>query len=74
MNRLEQTFSDRVDFFVLDVDNPQSDAYMQQFFIRSRSTYVLLDANGNELTRWFGPLDETAVVTELNNILADLEE
>lgn len=47
---------------------------MQQFFIRSRSTYVLLDANGNELTRWFGPLDETAVVTELNNILADLEE
>lgn len=71
VNGLEETFSDRVDFFVLDVDVPESRPYFDQFAIRSRSTYVLIDAEGNELGRWAGPLNEAAVTAQMNNWLPD---
>ncbi|MEM7333749.1 MAG: hypothetical protein AAF490_16800 [Chloroflexota bacterium] len=71
MNGLEAAFSDRVDFFVLDVDNPETQAYMEQFAIRGRSTYVLIDAEGNELGRWFGPLNEAGVTAQIENWLPE---
>ena len=71
MNGLEDTFSDRVDFFVLDVDNPDSRAFMEQFAIRNRSTYVLIDAEGNEIGRWVGPLNQAGVTAQMENWLPE---
>lgn len=65
MNRLEQEFSDEIDFFVLNVDFPDAQAAMTTYGIRSRTTYVLLNANGEEVTRWSGPLAEDQVAAEL---------
>jgi hypothetical protein len=72
VNRLEEQFSDQIDFFVLDVDKPESDPYFDEYAIRSRSTYVLLDENGNELRRWIGPLLGDAVAAEIEEILMSL--
>lgn len=70
MNGLEQRFSEQVDFFVLDVDLPDTAVYMDQYAIRGRSTYVLLDPEGNELGRWAGPLNEAGVAAQMENLLA----
>lgn len=69
MNGLEEKFSDQVDFFILDVDLPESREYMDQFAMRGRSHYVLIDADGNELGRWAGPLNEAAVTAQMENWL-----
>lgn len=34
---------------------------MQRLNVRDRSTYIVLDANGREVARWLGPLDEAIV-------------
>lgn len=73
MDRLERNFSEQIDFFVLDVDIPESRAYMDQYAIRTRSTYVLLNATGEEVMRWSGPLDGNAVEAELSDYLETLE-
>ncbi|KAA3664714.1 MAG: hypothetical protein DWQ04_04285 [Chloroflexi bacterium] len=73
MHRLEEQFSGRVEFFVLDVDKPESRPYFEEYAIRSRSTYVLLDGNGNELKRWVGPLSGDSVAVEMNEILQSLQ-
>ena len=72
MNGLEQAFSDQVDFFPLDVDKQESRPYFDEYAIRGRSTYVLLDAEGNEVRRWIGPLNATIDV-ELEALLAELQ-
>ncbi|MCP4418532.1 MAG: hypothetical protein GY805_18085 [Chloroflexi bacterium] len=56
MNRLNEQFSDRVDFIYLNVDEAQSLDVMSDLAIRDRSTYVIFDADGNEVHRWLGPL------------------
>lgn len=56
VNRLNEQFSDRVDFFYLDVDDVTTRDVMSALSIRDRTTYVIYDAEGNEVHRWFGPL------------------
>lgn len=73
MHRLESEFADRIDFFVLDVDRPESRTYFEAYSIRSRSTYVLLDGSGQEVRRWVGRLSETAMMEELTSLLVELE-
>lgn len=73
MNGLEERFSAQVDFFVLDVDEPETAAYMEQYLIRNRSTYVLLDGNGEELGRWAGPLNEAGVAAQMERLLGELQ-
>ena len=69
MDRLERDFSEEIDFFVLDVDLNESRRYLEEYAIRSRSTYVLLDGAGEEVMRWNGPLNEELVVIELEKFL-----
>ena len=71
MDRLEREFGNEVDFFVLDIDFPDSRAYLDQYAIRIRSTYVLLNAAGEEVMRWSGPLNGDQVTAEIANYLAN---
>lgn len=71
MYGLEKQFSDRVDFFILDVDGWNTAAYMEKYLIRNRSTYVLLNAEGEEIGRWVGPLDEASVALQMEQLLSD---
>ena len=71
MDRLERQFENEVDFFVLDIDFPDSRTYLDQYAIRIRSTYVLLNAAGEEVMRWSGPLNGDQVTAEIANYLAN---
>ncbi len=43
--------------------------YMDEYAIRTRSTYVLLDAAGEEVMRWNGPLDGDQVAADIASFL-----
>lgn len=73
MNRLEREFGDEIEFFVLNVDIVEARRYMDEYAIRSRSTYVLLNGAGEEVMRWSGPLDGDQVAAELSEFLASSE-
>lgn len=65
MDRLEQQFGNEIEFIVLDVDLVETRRYMDAYAIRTHSTYVLLDSEGEEVNRWSGPLNEDQVAAEL---------
>ena len=72
MNGVQQTFKDEVDYFVVDVDKPGSRDVMDQLGVRNRSTYILLDAQGNELLRLVGPLrSQVDVEASITTALAE---
>jgi hypothetical protein len=58
-----------MDFIILDVDNPKTEPVRMRFDMVQRMQYVLIDAKGNIVQRWFGPLNQSeveAALTELN--------
>ncbi len=71
MNRLNEQFSDRVDFFYLNVDEAQTQDIMSDLAIRNRSTYVILDADGNEVHRWIGSLPFDGAAHDLEVALGE---
>lgn len=73
MNGLHDEFSDQIDFFVLNVDEPDARALFDTYAIRNRSTYILLDPDGNEVTRWNGPLRSANLAEELARYLNTLD-
>ena len=54
---------------MLDVDIPSSRQYLDEYAIRSRSTYVLLNADGEEVMRWSGPINGDQVSADLESFL-----
>jgi hypothetical protein len=70
--RLQDQFADQLDFVALNIDDPSTMGARERFDIVQRSQYVLTDASGNVITRWFGPLDETSVADALRGHLAGL--
>ena len=73
MDGLEETFGDRVDFFGLDTDLPETRELREKYVLTRRNTYVLVDADGNEIGRWVGPLYQEWIEDELDFALAGLE-
>jgi hypothetical protein len=70
---LKDEFAGQIDFFDLDVDMAETAAVRQEFGFTGRSQYALLDAEGNVVRRWFGPLQET-MAKEVAAVLRSLEE
>lgn len=69
MNRLRADYDGRVEFFELDVDNPGSKAMRDRYGMRAQAIYVLADADGGELYRWFGNLDEATLITAFDGVV-----
>lgn len=72
MYRLQQQLSNRMDVIIFDVDNNDVTQTRYNFGMRSRSQYVLIDANQNVIKSWFGTLDEAAMMAELDQLLGSL--
>jgi hypothetical protein len=70
--RLQEQFADQLDFVALNIDDSSTMTARERFDIVQRSQYVLTDASGNVITRWFGLLDETSVAESLRGHLAGL--
>ncbi|MCY3718309.1 MAG: hypothetical protein OXG07_01975 [Anaerolineaceae bacterium] len=69
MNRLRANYDGRVEFFELDVDNPDSKAMRDRYGMRAQAIYVLADADGGELNRWFGLLPEADLIAAFDGVL-----
>lgn len=63
-------FKDRVDFVYLNIDIPETLEARQRFDIVARTQYVLIDAQGNPIKKWFGPLDEDVIKAAIDEFLA----
>lgn len=70
VHRLEDKYADQIDFVYLNIDNQDTLAARQQFDIVARSQYVLIDAQGNIIQKWFGFIDEAQVDAALAEFLA----
>lgn len=61
VNNLKAEFGDQVDFINLNIDVPETLDARTRFDIVERSQYLLTDASGAVLQRWYGYLDEATV-------------
>ena len=72
MNRLEQQFGDEIEFVLVDWDDKSLNDFRLQYGITGRTQYVLIDEQGNVVNRWFGPLNEDLVESELQAFVDSL--
>lgn len=71
MNRLEREFNEQADFFHFNIDRHEFDQTREELGLFRRSTYILLDPDGNEMQTWIGPLEEQMMLDQLTELLAD---
>lgn len=55
---LKNDYDDRMVFTFLDIDDPETKAWMEVLVYVGRPFYVLLDAEGNVLYQWSGAVAE----------------
>lgn len=71
MNGLQAQFGEQIEFVVLDIDDPATLPLRQHYNMVQRTNYVLVNARGEVVQRWFGPLDEDQVARALREFLAN---
>ena len=69
MSELQETFEGRVDFVLLDLDERDHDADRDRLGITAQAQYVLTDADGAILQKWFGVIDGAQVAAEMETLL-----
>lgn len=69
MYGLEDRYGDQVDFIYLNIDRAETRPARERFGIVQRSQYVLIDAQGNILFKWFGFIDEAEVEAALQSVV-----
>lgn len=67
---LQAEFSDEIEFVWLNIDDSNSLPLRQEYGIVGRTNYVLVDAAGNPLQRWYGYLSEPDVAAVLEEFIA----
>lgn len=65
---LEGVYWGQVDFVYIDREAGENQSVTEQFGIRAQPVIVLLDADGNEIERFFGLVDEADLRTALDNL------
>jgi thiol:disulfide interchange protein len=70
VNELQAAFGDQIDFMNLNIDVPETLDLRTRFDLVDRSRYILIDAEGNVVQRWFGLLDQATVETYIRDYLA----
>ena len=69
MSGLRESFSDRIEFVVLDIDDSSLSAIRQQLGITAQAQYVLVNSEGQIVQKWFGVLDQSQVASDLESLL-----
>lgn len=69
MNRLRTDYAGQVEFFELDVDNPDTRAMRDRYGLVAQAQYVLADASGEPLQKWFGLLREGEMIAAFDGVL-----
>lgn len=71
MNGLQAQFGEEIEFIVLNIDDPATLPLRQQYNMVQRTNYVLVNARGEVVQRWFGALNEDEVARALREFLAN---
>lgn len=53
---LEAKYAGQIDFIYLDIDDPANDAAKQRLGFRAQPQFLLLDASGEVVQEWLGPV------------------
>ena len=62
MHGLESQYADRMNFVYLDIDDPANDSFKEALGYRYQPHIFLLNADGQVLNEWVGPVTEQALV------------
>jgi hypothetical protein len=68
---LEAEYADRIIFSYLDIDDPANDEFKQQLGYRYQPHLFLLDADGNVLDQWVGPVTREELEMAFQDALVD---
>lgn len=66
---LEGEFWGEIDFIYLDQYDSSNRDVFDQYGLRGRPIFLLLDADGQEVQRWFGFVEQDVLQTALNDFL-----
>lgn len=55
---LEAEYWGQIDFVYLNIDDPATQSVKQQFGFSYQPLFILIAADGMEVTRWFGYISE----------------
>jgi hypothetical protein len=67
---LEDRYTDRIAFSYLDIDDPATAEFRATLGYRVQPEFYLLDAQGNVLQKWIGPVQEQAFVAAFDGALS----
>ena len=66
---LEVQYYGQIDFSYLDVDDPLTDPFKEQFNFQYQPLFILLDGNGETVKVWAGAVDEDEFKAEFAKVL-----
>jgi thiol-disulfide isomerase/thioredoxin len=69
INGLKDTFSDRVNFVFLDIDDPANQKFKDQLGYKMQPHFFLLDKQGNIVRDWLGYIDSADLSSALEGAL-----
>ena len=63
-------YGDAIEFVYIDREAPENQAIVKRYGVRSQPIFIFLDANGNILKRFDGPVPEETLVEAIEMALA----
>lgn len=73
MHGLEAEFWGQIDFIYLDQYDRANREFFDEYGLRGRPIFVLMEPDGTEVTRWFGARPGSEIRDLLNAYLQDYE-
>ena len=67
---LEDRYDDRMTFSYLDIDDPSTNVFRTTLGFRYQPEFYLLDAEGNVIQKWVGPVEEQVLIEAFDAALS----
>jgi len=67
---LEAKYAGQIDFVYLDIDDPKNAESKTKLGFRVQPHFLLLDANGQVIQEWFGPVEAEEFEASFAQVLA----
>lgn len=66
---LEREYGEQIEFVYLDIDDPSTDAAKEKYGYRVQPHFFLVDANGEVVQEWLGPVQREQFVEAFQTVL-----
>jgi len=66
---LEREYGEQIEFVYLDIDDPNTEAAKQKYGYRVQPHFFLVDANGEVVQEWLGPVRREQFVEAFQTVL-----